>query len=116
MVGGTAATYDEDKAMSNTMYKVWIRCVDLDWGSAEYESSRRDRLACLLDGYQQQSCARFWLFLKQMRMAQIVWDRGLKLEQVFAALFDEESSFGPEDVLVYGQFTCTVPTILCSYD
>ncbi|KAL6900164.1 hypothetical protein GGI43DRAFT_59956 [Trichoderma evansii] len=98
---GTVATYDEDKAMSNTMYKIWIRCVDLDWGSPGYESSRRDKLACLLDGYQQQSCARFWLFLKQMRLAQIIGDRSLELEQVNTALSDEKSAQGSEDMLVY---------------
>lgn len=79
-----------------TMYHTWIRCVDLDWGSPEYESNRRKRLACLLDDYQRQSCARFWLFLKQMRLGQRVGDRGVELEQVMTALS------GSEDMLVYG--------------
>lgn len=116
MVGGTAAAYGEDKAMAKIMYHIWIRCVDLDWGSPEYESSRRENLACLLDGYQQQSCARFWLFLKQMRLAQIVGDRDLELGQVIIELSDENSSRGSEDMLAYGQFTSTIPTIQCSYN
>lgn len=97
------ATYDEDMAMANTMLQIWIRCVDLDWDSPEYESIRSAKLACLLDGYQQQSCCTFWMFLKRMRLAQIMADRGLELIQN-AAFFDKQACQGSEDMLAYGQF------------
>lgn len=97
------ATFDEDMAMANTMLQIWIRCVDLDWGSPEYESIRRNKLACLLDGYQRQSCPRYWMFLKRMRVAQTTTSRGLELIQDIS-LFDEEACRGSEDMLAYGQF------------
>lgn len=97
------ATYDEDMAMANTMFQIWTRCVDLDWGSPEYESIRRNKLACLSDGYQRQSCSTFWMFLKRMRLAQKIPNSGLELIQNIA-LFDEQACQGSEDMLAYGQF------------
>ncbi|KAK0764426.1 hypothetical protein N5P37_003827 [Trichoderma harzianum] len=94
-LGGTVATFDEDMAIANTMLQIWIRCVDLDWESPEYESIRRNKLACLLDGYQRQSCSRFWMFLKWMRLAQ-KW--GLKSIQIIAPFFGEACR-GSEDML-----------------
>lgn len=92
------ATLDEDMAIANTMLQIWTRCVDLDWESPEYESIRRNKLACLLDGYQRQSCSRFWMFLKWMRLAQ-TW--GLKSIQTIAPFFGEACR-GSEDMLAHG--------------
>ncbi|KAL7926375.1 hypothetical protein ACQKWADRAFT_138928 [Trichoderma austrokoningii] len=96
-LGGTMATSTEDMAMSKTMLKIWIRCVDLDWSSPEYESLCRNKLACLLDGYQRQSCSRFWMFLKRMRLAK-KW--GLESIQVIEPFF-EQACLGSEDMLAY---------------
>ncbi|KAL5084191.1 hypothetical protein Trisim1_012265 [Trichoderma cf. simile WF8] len=96
-LGGTMATFDEDMAISNTMLQIWTRCVDLDWESPEYESIRRNKLASLLDGYQRQSCSRFWMFLKWMRLAQ-KW--GLKSIQTIEPFF-EEACRGSEDMLAH---------------
>lgn len=99
------ATYDEDMAMAITMFRTWIRCVDLDWDSPEYESIRGNRLACLLDDYQQQSCCRFWIFLKRMRLAQTMASVAFGIELVEdIEFFDKKAYRGSEDMLAYGQF------------
>lgn len=103
MVGGTRATVDEDMKMATTMFKIWAKWVDLDWGSPEYESIRRNKLSRLLYGYQQQPCARFWVFLKRMRLAQRTPSRGLELIRDTTLLGNLKYA-GPEDMFAFGQF------------
>lgn len=83
------------------MFQTWIICVDIEWGSPEYESIRPNKLASLLEEYQGGPCCRFWLFLKYMRKSQIIGNRNLKLRQVFA-LLDKEMCWESEDILTFG--------------
>lgn len=103
MVGGTTA----DEAQATYMFQAWITCVDMDWGSIINESNRRNKLACLLEMFQREPCCRFWLFLRQMRMAQISGHRDLELGG-FCASLDEESFLESEDFLTLSQFSSAI--------
>ena len=84
------------------MSEFWTRCVDLDWDTAEYEHLRSVKLGWLLDGYQRQPCAKFWMFLKKMRLAlhcQTSLSRDMETIKVEAIL--EGGYRGPEDMLTY---------------
>ncbi|PTB44947.1 hypothetical protein M441DRAFT_302523 [Trichoderma asperellum CBS 433.97] len=96
-LGGMA----EDLAKVDSMFQTWIICVDMEWSSPTYESSRPNKLASLLEEYQGGPCCRFWLFLRHMRLSQIIGNRKLELGQVFS-LLDKESCWESEDILTFG--------------
>ncbi|KAL6872934.1 hypothetical protein J3F83DRAFT_731455 [Trichoderma novae-zelandiae] len=99
-LGGTKEKFVEDEVMAKAMFEIWARCVDLDWGTPGYEQLRSKKLDWLLDGYQRQSCAPFWMFLKRMRFAQTTLSRWLDgIHDVSS--FDEEVFRGSEDMLAY---------------
>ncbi|TFB00214.1 hypothetical protein CCMA1212_007819 [Trichoderma ghanense] len=101
-LGGTKEAFDEDMRMSSTMFEIWGRCVDLDWGSPDYEHLRSNKLDWLLDGFlRRQSCVRFWMFLKHMRLAQSGGTQIWAAEAIHDISFFENCCNGPEDRLAY---------------
>ncbi|KAL7942497.1 hypothetical protein V8C42DRAFT_331170 [Trichoderma barbatum] len=99
-LGGTNQTFNQDMAAATIMFQTWTRSVDSDYSSPEYESIRSNKLRRLLGSYQGQHSARFWLFLKRMRLAQIKPSRALgSIRDI--ALFVKEECQGFEDLFAY---------------
>ncbi|KAL7960412.1 hypothetical protein V8C34DRAFT_277086 [Trichoderma compactum] len=99
-LGGVTETFNSDMAAAAIMFETWTMSVDLNYGSPDYESTCREKLERLLAGHQGQSSTRFWLFLKKMRLAQVVATKALPLMQGIPLLVKPECK-GSEDVLAY---------------
>ncbi|KAH0491110.1 hypothetical protein TgHK011_002553 [Trichoderma gracile] len=101
-LGGTEEAFTHDVGMSIIMFGIWTRCVDLDWPTPDYERLRSNKLDWLLDGFlRRQSCVRFWIFLKRMRLAQSRGTPRWAPEAIHDISFFETCCSGREDILAY---------------
>ncbi|KAK4085150.1 uncharacterized protein Triagg1_140 [Trichoderma aggressivum f. europaeum] len=103
-LGGVTENFNSDMAAATIMFETWTMSVDLNYGSPDYQSTCREKLERLLAGHQGQSNTRFWLFLKKMRLGQVVATKAFHSVPGFALLVKPECK-GSEDMLAYAHST-----------